>query len=87
MSVILITHNLGVIAETARKWRSCMRADRGVYRGKTIFGNPMHPYTQGLLKSIPRLDEAHARKASWRRSPGWFLRCWNFPGMQVFQPV
>ena len=71
MSVILITHNLGVIAETAQKV-AVMYAGRIVEytEVKPIFGNPMHPYTQGLLKSIPRLDEAHARKARLEAIPG-----------------
>jgi peptide/nickel transport system ATP-binding protein len=71
MSVILITHNLGVIAETAQKV-AVMYAGRIVEYAevKPIFGNPMHPYTQGLLKSIPRLDEEHARKARLEAIPG-----------------
>ena len=71
MSVILITHNLGVIAETAQKV-AVMYAGRIVEYAevKPIFINPMHPYTQGLLKSIPRLDEDHARKARLEAIPG-----------------
>jgi peptide/nickel transport system ATP-binding protein/oligopeptide transport system ATP-binding protein len=71
MSVILITHNLGVIAETAQKV-AVMYAGRVVEYAevKPIFANPMHPYTQGLLKSIPRLDEDHARKARLEAIPG-----------------
>ncbi len=63
MSVILITHNLGVIAETAQMV-AVMYAGRVVeYTDvRTLFGTPQHPYTQGLLKSIPRLDEDHAQK-------------------------
>jgi peptide/nickel transport system ATP-binding protein/oligopeptide transport system ATP-binding protein len=71
MSVILITHNLGVIAETAQKV-AVMYAGRIVEYAevKPIFGNPMHPYTQGLLKSIPRLDEDHTRKGRLEAIPG-----------------
>jgi peptide/nickel transport system ATP-binding protein len=71
MSVILITHNLGVIAETAQRV-AVMYAGRIVEYAevKPIFLNPMHPYTQGLLKSIPRLDEEHARKARLEAIPG-----------------
>ncbi|AKN30234.1 peptide ABC transporter ATP-binding protein [Clostridium carboxidivorans P7] len=57
-SIMLITHDLGVVAEVA---------DRVVvmYCGKVVekasayelFENPMHPYTVGLLKSIPKIDE------------------------------
>ncbi len=71
MSVILITHNLGVIAETARRV-AVMYAGRIVeYTNvRAIFGSPKHPYTQGLLKSIPRLDEHHARKERLDAIPG-----------------
>ncbi len=61
-AIMLITHDLGVVAETA---------DRVVvmYAGKvveysdvsTIFHEPRHPYTWGLLQSIPRLDEERER--------------------------
>ena len=57
MAVILITHDLGVIAETCDEV-CVMYAGRVVERGpaKDIFANPRHAYTQGLLSSIPRLD-------------------------------
>jgi oligopeptide/dipeptide ABC transporter ATP-binding protein len=67
---ILITHP-GKIAGRPRKWRSCTPGRIVEYAEvKPIFGNPMHPYTQGLLKSIPRLDEDHARKARLEAIPG-----------------
>ncbi len=71
MSVILITHNLGVIAETAQMV-AVMYAGRVVeYTDvRTLFATPQHPYTQGLLKSIPRLDQDHARKAKLEAIPG-----------------
>jgi ABC-type dipeptide/oligopeptide/nickel transport system ATPase component len=51
MSIVLITHNLGVIAETARRV-AVMYAGRIVeYTDvKSIFRSPKHPYTQGLLQ-------------------------------------
>ncbi len=57
MAVIIITHDLGVVAEIADEI-GVMYAGRIVERGTTeqIFGAPQHPYTWGLLKSIPRLD-------------------------------
>jgi peptide/nickel transport system ATP-binding protein len=57
MAVILITHDLGVIAQTADEV-AVMYAGRIVERGpvRTIFDAPQHPYTWGLLRSIPRLD-------------------------------
>jgi len=63
MSVILITHNLGVIAETAQKV-AVMYAGRIVEYTDVgpIFATPKHPYTQGLLQSIPRIDQDQGRK-------------------------
>jgi peptide/nickel transport system ATP-binding protein len=54
LSLLLITHDLGVIAETADRV-AVMYAGRIVETGpvREIFGNPRHPYTQGLLASIP----------------------------------
>jgi peptide/nickel transport system ATP-binding protein len=71
MSVILITHNLGVIAETAQMV-AVMYAGRVVeYTDvRTLFATPQHPYTQGLLKSIPRLDQDHAKRAKLEAIPG-----------------
>ena len=56
-AVILITHDLGVVAETARRV-IVMYAGRKVEEGTVgeLFSNPLHPYTVGLLASIPRLD-------------------------------
>jgi oligopeptide/dipeptide ABC transporter ATP-binding protein len=57
MAVILITHDMGVIAEMADRVM-VMYAGRGVEYAATadIFRNPKHPYTCGLLRSIPSLD-------------------------------
>jgi peptide/nickel transport system ATP-binding protein len=54
---VIITHDLGVIAETADDV-AVMYAGRIVERAPTqrIFDTPEHPYTWGLLRSIPRLD-------------------------------
>ena len=56
MSIILITHDLGVIAETCDEV-CVMYAGRIVERAsaREVFANPRHAYTQGLLNSIPRL--------------------------------
>jgi peptide/nickel transport system ATP-binding protein len=56
-AVILITHDLGVVAETARRV-IVMYAGRKVEEAAVgeLFAKPLHPYTQGLLASIPRLD-------------------------------
>jgi peptide/nickel transport system ATP-binding protein len=57
MAIIMITHDLGVVAEIADEV-CVMYAGRIVERAPTeaIFHAPQHPYTWGLLKSIPRLD-------------------------------
>lgn len=58
MSIIFITHNLGVVAEICDKV-SVMYAGKIVEQGEVndIFYNPSHPYTKGLLRSMPRVDE------------------------------
>ncbi len=62
MSLILITHDLGVVAEMADEV-AVMYAGRVVERAPaaSLFGAPQHPYTIGLLGSIPRLDQDHER--------------------------
>ncbi len=57
MSVILITHDMGVIAEFARRVM-VMYAGRVVETAPVseLFRSPMHPYTDGLLSAIPKLD-------------------------------
>ena len=59
MALILITHDMGVVAQMAQ-WVIVMYAGEEVERAdvRTIFKNPMHPYTLGLLDSIPRLDSS-----------------------------
>ncbi len=56
MSILLITHDLGIVAERAEK-AAVMYASRIVEVGETpkLFAEPLHPYTRGLLKSLPRL--------------------------------
>ena len=57
MSVLLITHDLGVVAETC-DYVAVMYAGKIVEYAdvKSLFKNPQHPYTVGLLKSLPRHD-------------------------------
>lgn len=56
-AVVLITHDLGVVAGTADRV-AVMYAGRIVEEGTTdeVFANPLHPYTRGLLASMPRID-------------------------------
>nr|AGS51826.1 oligopeptide transport ATP-binding protein OppD (TC 3.A.1.5.1) [uncultured bacterium contig00066] len=62
-SVILITHSLGVVAGMCNTL-DVMYAGRIVERGLTtdIFENPKHPYTRGLIESVPRLDQQDKEK-------------------------
>jgi peptide/nickel transport system ATP-binding protein/oligopeptide transport system ATP-binding protein len=62
MAIILITHDLGVVAEMADEV-AVMYAGRVVERapGPAIFDSPQHPYTLGLLGSIPKLEETRDR--------------------------
>jgi len=61
-SVVLITHDLGVVAEMAERV-AVMYAGRIVEQAdvKTLFANPRHPYTQGLMGSIPVLGKIKER--------------------------
>jgi oligopeptide transport system ATP-binding protein len=62
MAIMLITHDLGVIAEMAERV-VVMYAGKIVEEASVfdLFGDPQHPYTEGLLNSIPRLDRAGGR--------------------------
>lgn len=62
MAVLLITHDLGVVAETADRV-VVMYCGRIVEQAdvKDIFTDPLHPYTRGLLESIPRMEEDRDR--------------------------
>ena len=59
MAVMLITHAMGVIAETAQRvvvmYAGKVVEEAGV---EALFEEPLHPYTQGLIRSIPRIDAA-----------------------------
>ena len=71
MAVMLITHDLGVVAETAQRV-VVMYAGKVVEEAPVgeLFAHPRHPYTQGLIRSIPRIDTAPRRTRSGsRRSP------------------
>lgn len=63
MSIIIITHDLGIVASMCRKI-VVMYGGKVVEAGtvEEIFYNPKHEYTKGLLKSIPKLDAAEHEK-------------------------
>src|SRR5205823_9842113 len=62
-AIVLITHDLGVVADVADDIL-VMYAGRAVERGpkRAIFHDPQHPYTWGLLGSIPRVDRPKPRR-------------------------
>jgi oligopeptide/dipeptide ABC transporter ATP-binding protein len=62
MSVLLITHNLGIVGDLADRV-SVMYAGQVVETAPTaaLLRRPLHPYTRALLESVPRLGAGHAR--------------------------
>ncbi|HEV8143053.1 MAG TPA: ABC transporter ATP-binding protein [Methylomirabilota bacterium] len=71
MAILLITHDMGVIAETAQRV-VVMYAAKVAEEAPVgeIFKEPLHPYTQGLLRSIPRIDLAAIKKTKLETIPG-----------------
>jgi len=71
MSIMLITHDMGVVAENAQRV-VVMYAGKVVEEApvRELFAHPRHPYTQGLIRSIPRVDKAAARQARLEQIPG-----------------
>jgi peptide/nickel transport system ATP-binding protein len=59
MGIIFVTHNLGVVAEIANRV-AVMYAGRIVETGTVadVFAHPRHPYTIGLMRSVPKLGQA-----------------------------
>ncbi|MPZ33109.1 MAG: ATP-binding cassette domain-containing protein [Rhodospirillales bacterium] len=64
MAIMLITHAMGVVAETCQRV-TVMYAGKVVEEApvEALFSDPRHPYTQGLIRSIPRIDRAVSRQA------------------------
>ncbi len=85
MAVILVTHDFGVIAQVTRRV-IVMYAGRFVEEGLTedVFANPLHPYTQGLLKAIPPLRKAPG-KAKLATISGTVPNLINLPRGCTFQ--
>jgi len=87
MAIMLITHAMGVVAETAQRVVV-------MYAGKVIeeapvdqlFANPRHPYTQGLIRSIPRIDTAATHKTRLEAIPGTVPSLLNPPRGCRFAP-
>ena len=90
-AIILITHNLGVVAETAQRV-IVMYAGKKVEEAEveTLFGQPLHPYTHGLLASIPRLEVMGGRTSNsaqrLKEIPGMVPALNNLPPGCTFAP-
>ncbi|HMA70219.1 MAG TPA: ABC transporter ATP-binding protein [Xanthobacteraceae bacterium] len=89
-AVILITHDLGVVAETAQRV-IVMYAGRKVEEAAVgeLFVRPLHPYTRGLLESVPRLGSMRGEVAVRRRLkeiPGIVPPLTNLPAGCAFAP-
>jgi len=71
MAIMLITHAMGVVAETTQRV-VVMYAGKVVEEAPVgaLFGDPRHPYTQGLIRSIPRVDRSAGRQARLESIPG-----------------
>jgi len=84
MSILLITHDLGIVAERAEDI-AVMYASKIVEHAgcKELFTRPLHPYTQGLLKSLPRLGVTAERLQT---IPGSVPEPLHFPTGCKFHP-
>jgi oligopeptide/dipeptide ABC transporter ATP-binding protein len=87
-AIILITHDMGVVAENADRV-VVMYAGRKVEEASAaeLFDNPGHPYTKGLLGSIPHLDTAaHSRRTRLNEIKGMVPSLFNLPAGCSFAP-
>ncbi len=84
VSVLMITHDLGVVAQFCDRVQ-VMYAGRIVERAPItdLFADPQHPYSSGLLQSVPRVDRAEIELAG---IPGEPLDRANFPAGCAFEP-
>jgi peptide/nickel transport system ATP-binding protein len=85
MAIMLITHNLGVVAEMSDDV-VVMYLGRAVETGPIddVFHNPQHPYTQGLLRSIPSIYEKGVERLP--SIEGWIPHPFNRPTGCTFRP-
>jgi peptide/nickel transport system ATP-binding protein len=87
MAIMLITHSMGAVAGMAQRVAV-------MYAGKVIeeaavddlFAHPRHPYTQGLIRSIPHIDRKAAHKPRLQAIPGSVPRLINPPAGCRFAP-
>jgi peptide/nickel transport system ATP-binding protein len=90
-ALLLITHDLGIVAETAQRV-IVMYAGRKVEEAgvEALFARPLHPYTHGLIASIPRLPAMRGKPAGTgdrlAEIPGMVPALTNLPAGCVFAP-
>ncbi len=87
-AILMITHDLGVIAETAQRV-VVLYAGKVMESGdvRTIFKRPFHPYTIGLLASVPRLGQRSRKgKTRLREIPGSVPSMYDLPLGCLFEP-
>ena len=86
-AIILITHDLGIVAESVARvvvmYAGKIVEEADVYQ---LFENPLHPYTVGLLRSIPRLDQRAAKKERLQEIPGVVPMPSQLPTGCLFHP-
>jgi peptide/nickel transport system ATP-binding protein len=84
MAILLITHNLGIVAETCERV-AVMYAGQIVEEAPVaeLFARPAHPYTEGLMAAVPRLDARRERLAS---IPGQVPPATSWPAGCRFNP-
>ncbi|MDP9024968.1 MAG: peptide ABC transporter ATP-binding protein, partial [Candidatus Eremiobacteraeota bacterium] len=83
-AIVLITHDLGVVAEVCKNVLVMYGGNMVEYGTvQQIFKEPRMPYTQGLLASLPRLDDAHKRLEPIKGQPPNLL---NMPPGCAFAP-
>jgi oligopeptide/dipeptide ABC transporter ATP-binding protein len=87
LSMLLITHDLGVVAETADRV-AVMYAGRIVEESpvRALFRAPRHPYTEGLLRSVPRLSEAGIKQRRLQTIEGTVPGLLELPAGCKFAP-
>jgi peptide/nickel transport system ATP-binding protein len=85
-ALIMITHDLGIVAEVAQRV-IVMYAGRKVEEAAVgeLFARPLHPYTKGLMNSIPRLSRK-TKDARLQEIPGMVPALSNLPGGCAFAP-
>jgi len=85
-SVILITHDLGVIAEASQHVAVMYTGQIVEYAPvKDLFSTPLHPYTKGLMESIPRIDDIPGQDGYLKAIAGVVPSLYNLPSGCTFQ--